>query len=259
MIELFSSGGGTQSCAIAALIIMGRLPRPDFCVIADTGREMPTTWSYLESVTRPALAAIGVEVHRVQASEFAAPWGRQIFATSGQLMIPAFTDQAGRLSKLSAFCSGAWKSEVVDRWLSKVHGITRSGVRKWIGFSRDETNRVFRMRKGDEFKRGLIRFPLVEDVPTTRQEAINIVVSMGWPSPPRSRCWMCPNQSDREWREVQRDHPAEFAQAVEMDKSIRERDAHAWIHNTGKPLRDADLREDDDLFSSGCKTGECFT
>jgi len=43
MIEVFSSGGGTQSISITALIIQGRLPKPDFTVIADTGREMPTT------------------------------------------------------------------------------------------------------------------------------------------------------------------------------------------------------------------------
>jgi len=259
MIEVFSSGGGTQSCAIAGLIVQGRLPKPDFCVIADTGREMPTTWAYLDAVTRPALATVGVEVHRVKASEFAAPWGRQIFANSGQLMIPAYTDQAGRLSKLSAFCSGAWKAEVVDSWLSKVHGVTRSGVRKWIGFSRDETTRIIRMRRGEEFLKGRILLPLVTDVPTTRQECIALVKAMGWPKPPRSRCWMCPNQSDREWAEVQRDHPAEFAQAVALDESNRERDAHVWLHSTGKPLKDADLREPDDLFSGGCASGECCT
>jgi hypothetical protein len=45
MIEVFSSGGGTQSAAIAALIVQGRLPKPDFVVIADTDYECSSTWT----------------------------------------------------------------------------------------------------------------------------------------------------------------------------------------------------------------------
>ena len=198
MIQVFSSGGGTQSCCIAALIVQGKLPQPDICVIADTGYENERTWDYLYSTVMPELVAVGVEVHRIKASEYAAPWGNPLvhkgFAASGQLMIPAYTDMSGNvacLSKLSTYCSNAWKQEVVDRWLSKERNITRSMMVKWIGFSRDECKRVWRMAKGEEYQKGLIRFPLIHDVPTTRQEAINIVKAMGWPTPPRSRCWMC--------------------------------------------------------------------
>jgi hypothetical protein len=258
LLEVFSSGGGTQSCAISALIIQGRLPRPDYIVIADTGREMKTTWQYLDAVVRPALKAIGLEVHRISKDEFAAPWGRELFATIGQLMIPAFTDLNGSVSKLSAFCSGAWKSEVCDRWFAKTLGITRSKRRHWIGFSLDEPKRWSRMIAGKEFKGGLLRLPLVHDIPTRRHEAIAIVEKMGWPKPPRSRCFDCPNQSDYEWNEVKTDYPADFALAVERDETMRQRDAHAFLHSTAKPLRDADVSQSDDLFSGSCAEGECF-
>ena len=72
-IQGFSTGGGTQSTCIAALIVQGKLPKPDFVVIADTGREMPTTWQYLDAVTRPALKAIGVEIHRVSKDQYGEP------------------------------------------------------------------------------------------------------------------------------------------------------------------------------------------
>jgi len=36
--QVWASGGGVQSTAIAALIVLGRLPKPDLAVIADTGR-----------------------------------------------------------------------------------------------------------------------------------------------------------------------------------------------------------------------------
>jgi len=258
MIEVFSNGGGTQSVAASALIIQGRLPRPDFVVIADTGREMPTTWKYLDEVIRPAFKAIGIEVHRVSKEKYASPRGKEIFATSGDLMIPVYTNQNGEAAKLSAFCSGAWKTEVIDRWLSKEHGITRSKVRKWICFSKDETRRIRRLANGKEFRNGLIWFPLVQGVPVVRDEAIHIVKKMGWPEPPRSRCFDCPNQSDLEWNEVKTDWPAEFGQACQRDEEIRTKDPFAFLHSSLTPLRDADVSKRDDVFSGGCHSGECF-
>jgi hypothetical protein len=262
LVQVFSSGGGTQSCAISALIIQGRLPKPDICVIADTGYENNRTWEYQDAIIVPALAKCGVEVFRVLASDWAAPWGNPAanrgFATSGQPMIPAYTDQSGMcVSKLSTYCSNAWKQEVVDRWLSKACGVTRSQCVKWIGFSRDEVKRVFRMAKGEEYLKGLIRFPLIQDVPTTRQEAIKIVEDMGWPTPPRSRCWMCPNQNDHEWREIKAD-PDMWDNATRFEDEFRLRDPHAYCHKSGKPLREVDFREEDDLFAGKCESGGCF-
>jgi len=258
MMQVFSTGGGTQSTAISALIIQGRLSKPDLIVIADTGREMPTTWQYLDDVVRPALKGIGLDVHRVMASEWASESARNIFHSSGSLMVPAFSDINGKPSKLSAFCSGEWKGRCIDRWIRSKTGATRSEWKKWIGFSFDETNRVLRMQRGKEYKAGLIRLPLVHDVPTKREAAIKIVEAMGWPTPPRSRCWMCPNQSDYEWAEVNQNFPQLFSDAIGLDESIRERDPHAYLHSSIKPLKNADLTRPDDLFSASCPSGECF-
>lgn len=257
MIEVFSSGGGTQSNAICCLVKQGSLPKPDIIIIADTGREMPTTWQYLDSVTRPAMREIGIEIVRVS-QEFCSESAKEEFHASGSLLIPAFSNQSGQASKLSAFCSNEWKQRVCNRYLKNVMGLERSECRKWIGFSFDETNRVLRMMDGEEYKKGLIRFPLVHDVPTRRHEAIRIVEKAGWPKPPRSRCWMCPNQSDLEWAEVKNDYPDLWDKAIALDESIRLRDKHAFLHSTIKPLREADLTAEDDLFSASCPSGECF-
>ena len=257
LIEIFSSGGGTQSTAIAVLIVQGKLPKPAMVCIADTGREMPTTWQYFKAITAPALEKIGVPTHIVTAKEWARERVRGIF-TAGHLQIPAFSNMSGEASKLSAFCSSHWKQETIDRWLSQTHGLTRSKYRKWIGFSMDETNRVLRMQGGKEYKAGLIRFPLVDDVPTKRHEAIRIVENAGWPPPPRSRCWMCPNQSDYEWAEVKNEYPELWNEAVNMAEEIRQTDKHAYIHSAIKPLREANLDKPDDLFSASCPSGECF-
>jgi hypothetical protein len=255
--QVFSSGGGTQSTAIAALIVQGKLPKPDFVVIADTGREAPSTWEYMYAVVAPELAKIGLQVQRISKDEYGCNWGKGIFATSGHLMLPAFSDQTGEPSKLSGFCSSAWKVEVSDRWLRKLHGLKASHCVKWIGFSLDESKRVHRMMQGEDYKRGLIRFPLVE-LRLKRQDAIREVERMGWPTPPRSRCWMCPNQSDREWHEVKTQWPDKFQEAIELDESIRLRDPHAFLHNSIAPLKDANIDPHDDLFSASCPSGVCF-
>ena len=62
----------------------------------DTGREMPTTWEYLNQVTGPKMKEIGIEVHRVKAAEYANNWGHPSlngWGLQGTLLLPAFTDK----------------------------------------------------------------------------------------------------------------------------------------------------------------------
>lgn len=260
--QVFSSGGGTQSACITALIIQKVLPRPDFIVIADTGREMPTTWEYMDNVLQPALKKVGLSIIKVSAMEKSRQpdiyYHSKKTGEKGDLMIPFFSNKDNNPVKLPAFCSGYWKGNVVNEYLSK-QGVKRQDYVKWIGFSLDETNRVLRMQKGEEYKDGLIRFPLVEQR-LKRQDAIRLVEKMGWPTPPRSRCWMCPNQSDLQWQEVKTKHPDFFRKAIKMDELIRADGTNAFLHSTMQPLKSVDLSKEDDLFSdgSGCSSGDCF-
>lgn len=56
--QLWASGGGVQSAAIAALIVTGKI-RPDLAIIVDTEREQSTTWRYMDEVISPALQSVG--------------------------------------------------------------------------------------------------------------------------------------------------------------------------------------------------------
>lgn len=257
MTQVFSSGGGTQSCAIAALIIQGRLPKPDFAVIADTGMERGSTWAYLDSCVRDGLSSVGVEMARIQKDEFAYRHDG-IFNGKGTLLIPAFTNQGGEVGKLSGFCSKWWKSEARNNWLRREHGLSRAQFVVWIGFSSDEMPRALRMMRGEEYKQGLIRFPLIDDVPMRREQSIALVREMGWPTPPRSNCWMCPNQSDAEWRELKSNSPQEFSKAVALEKQMQERDPFAWLHKSCVPLDQVDFSQPADPFSRACDSGACF-
>ena len=137
--QIWSSGGGVQSTAIAALIVQGKLPKPDLAVIADTERELSTTWTYMDAVTLPALASVGVTLHRVKKSKYATVdlYGG---ADGNSLLIPAFTTQGDEIGKLPGFCSNEWKFRVVQRWATAEHGVKAATL--WMGISTDETQRV---------------------------------------------------------------------------------------------------------------------
>ena len=68
LLGVWSCGGGRQSCAIAVLIIQGRLPKPDFAVMSDTGRERYTTFPYVHKYLVPELESVGVKLEIVKAS-----------------------------------------------------------------------------------------------------------------------------------------------------------------------------------------------
>ena len=258
--NIFSSGGGTQSAAITALIVQGRLPKPDFVCIVDTERERKTTWQYLDAVIRPALRGVGVEVHRIRVAEWATN-GTCFSKDGNSLLLPAFTNQTvGSVGKLTGFCSSKWKVETQKRYTRIKLGVPTNQQRRWIGFSLDEVRRAVRMMNGEEYIAGLIDFPLIHGVPMRRQASIALVEKMGWPTPPRSACWNCPNQSDGEWRDLKKNHPDEFAAACALEIEVQKVDPFAWFHVSCVPLSEVDFTAPDDLFADrACSSGGCFT
>ncbi len=245
MTNLWSCGGGTQSAAMAALIIQGRIQKPDAAVMVDTEREKSQTWRYLNTVIQPALRAVGVDLIVVPKGDYATV---DLYGKNGDLLLPVYTSDGG---KLGGFCSNEWKRRVIMRWC-RAQGFT--DVSNWLGFSLDEARRV----KGATERWFQPRYPLIE-LRLTRAACVNIVEAMGWPTPPRSACWMCPHMTNEEFRQMRDTDPADFQRAIVLDELIREEDSNAFIHRSGKPLRDADLGADDaqaNLF--GCDSGQCF-
>ena len=113
--------------------------------------------------------------------------------------------------------------------------------------------------KGEEYHAGLIRFPLVHDVSMKRYEAIRLVESMGWGTPPRSACYMCPNLADAEWVEMKRDWPEDFEKACQIESELRQDDPHFWLHPSCTPLASVDFDAQLTMFADRGCTGGCFT
>lgn len=250
--QVWSSGGGVQSTAIAALICLGKLPKPDLAVIADTGREYSPVWRYLDSVVSPALAKAGVTLHI--APHDLATVDLYSGADGNTLVIPAYTDKSGngREGKLAKYCSQEWKVRVIQRFCRQ-HGITDAD--QWIGYTTDEMER---MRGYSEGKPWQHVYPLI-DLRMRRSDCYGVIDAMGWPEPPRSACWMCPFRSDQEWQLMADEAPEDFERAKQLDAEIRENDPNVFLHQSCKPIGEVDFENEPDLFSKPCDAGGCFT
>jgi hypothetical protein len=149
------------------------------------------------------------------------------------------------------YCSAYWKREVIKRWA------TSQGVKlaeTWLGISVDEMRRI-QADRGNKWKN---RYPLIE-LGLNRGQCEGLVMAMGWPRPPRSSCYQCPNHTQGEWRDMRDNKPGDWQAAVKFDRELRLLDPHAFIHSDAVPLDQADLDDANGvLFGHGCSSGHCF-
>jgi hypothetical protein len=238
--------------------VTGELPKPDLAVIADTGREKSATWDYLDRYIVPALASVGVTMHRVRKEDYAT---KDLYggADGNTLLIPAFTTQGGDVGKLSGYCSGEWKRDVVRRWASKEHGV--KAATNWIGYSTDEMGRAHKAQHATKSQgKWRVDFPLIRlgmNRGNCQHKALQVLGAL----PGRSACWMCPNMHMVEWRDVmadERDRP----KVIQFDREMRKRDPHAWLTDQAVPIEQSDFDDYNEVMfgreSGGCDSGMCF-
>jgi hypothetical protein len=243
--KVWSSGGGVQSTAIAALIVRGVIPKPDLCVIADTGYEASTTWEYMNSVTAPALEKVGITLHRVKSEQYRTVG---MYSSKGAILIPAFTTDTGKVGKLPTYCSNEWKGRVIQRFVK-----TQTDAKSFsfvMGMSMDELKRVKQITGKWEYEYPLIKLRM------NRQDCLCLVDKMGWPEPPRSSCWLCPNRGTAEWQYLKDTSPQDFRQAVDFELAMQEKDEDLWLTQSEKPL--SELVSAAGMFTGRCDSGFCF-
>lgn len=246
----WSYGGGTQSVAMALLIALGKLPKPDLIVMADTGSESSETWEYTFRYVLPLLDSLGLTIE-LASHDLATV---DLYAHNGDLLIPAYT-QTG---KLPTFCSSEWKKQVFRRYV-RAKGIDRCVT--WFGMSTDELERV----KPSDVQWQRYHWPLVFDVPMTRIACQQLILNYGWPRAPKSACIHCPHCRNDQWLRRKQYYPQDFARACALDEYIREHDAfHAvYLHESRLPLSQVDFTQPDSptLFgdeNGGCQSGYCM-
>jgi hypothetical protein len=249
-VELMACGGGRQSAGITALILEGRLPRPDHVAMTALEWERKATYRYVCNYIRPAFRSLSIPFTFVPRKKYAT---KDFLGGSdgASVLVPAFTDYSGQRSKLPEWCSGEWKREVSLRWAAEQPDWKQRGVNLWVGISLDEARR----RRAPRRQWYQPTYPLLDVLPLGVAGCLAAVARQGWPEPPRSRCFHCPNQSDAEWLELT---PEEFELACRRDEWLRETDPHVYLHRQLIPLRQVRLNREDSLFGGGCSAGTCY-
>lgn len=249
-LRVISLGAGVQSSTLLLLAVEGELtPKPDAAIFADTGWEPKAVYQHLDRLTEIADAA-GIPVHRVSGGNLRED---ALDATKRFASMPLFVRKADAPTRgkqeriLRRQCTKEYKIAPIRR---KIRELLDDQVRdrwaeQWIGISLDE---IHRMKDSD--RRFVVnRYPLVERR-MTRADCIAWTKARGYPKPPKSACIGCPYNDNARWR-ARQDDPAEFADAVEFDRKIRE--AHldrvgeeAYLHRSLVPLDQVDFSTEED-------------
>lgn len=229
--QVISCGGGVQSAGMIALVVSGKLPKPDMVVMVDTGYEKQSTMEYVKRILIPACNGINLEFQIIKNPD------NSIFNKQGMILIPAFKQlENGKSQRLYTFCNGGWKLAVIKKYLRE-RGVKRG--QSWIGISMDE----FKRQRQSHQNWLLNRYPLIE-LNMSRYQCLFFVRSLGWPDPPRTSCIMCPLQHDNEWELMKQNYPEDYQRCVEIDTEIEKRNKNIFLHKSMVRLKDIVWRYD---------------
>ena len=254
MHEVISLGAGVQSSVMALMAARGELtPMPELAIFADTQYEPPAVYEHLAWLE----TQLPFPVQRVTAGDIRADQvaGRN---TRGQQFrtMPLFTETGpGRRQ-----CTNNYKIEPIRLALRTLLGLRPRQrtpkvpvIRQWIGISRDEATRMKPAR--DHWIENI--WPLVEAGLSRRECQAWFADHYPKRHLPRSACIACPYHTDREWRTMQRDDPAAFADAVAFDAAMRTEGQQEYVHRTCLPLASVDFRNLEDLGQQNFFENEC--
>lgn len=275
-LTVLNFSAGKQSTCLLWMVLRGEIEVPDnFLVLrADPGMENNETYRYarwMEGLCRDR----GIDYRVADGPDLYEDLISLEEKDVDRLDNPPYwtKDEDGKIGKLRHKCTRKYKIAPMDRfirkYLEKNFGISRKSTRlgegrveKWIGFSRDETQRI----KPPSRKYIRFRYPLI-DLGMTTEDVIQYYEDRNLPRPPRSVCNACFANGIDTFEEMYNNRPEDWEQAVEVDEAVRDLSAigvedEVFVSHTGKPLKQlaeegfTDSVEDKDEYS--CDSGYCF-
>lgn len=246
-LRVLSLGAGQQSSSLLLMSALGKLPKLDLVVFADTGWERQVTYDHLDRLEAAATDA-GIPFRRVSIGRL-----RDEVLASGFVPMPVFGTWGGKRVTFRQGCTRNFKIRPIRQVIREFAGpLAGLKVELWLGISFDETFRL----KPSPISYIEHAYPLV-DMRWTRTDCQRFLAEHGYGDTPRSSCIGCPYKSIGQWREMQRDAPEEWADAVAFDEAMRSRPEPMFLHSSLKPLPLAVLGPDQgDLFGEECE-GHC--
>lgn len=258
-MKILSLGAGVQSTTLALMAAAGEIgDMPDAAIFADTGWEPKHVYDHLDKLEK----ALPFPLYRVSSGNLrndianaSNSTGQRFAAVPWFMKMPDGSSAMGRRQ-----CTAEYKLRPIQRKVVDLHEGKRpkGGTEMWIGISTDEAIRM----KPSRVQYIVNRWPLIE-LRMNRNDCKKWLERNGWDAP-KSSCIGCPFHSNFHWRELKQKYPNEWADAVEVDKLIRNQPktkAQQYMHRSLKPLDEVDLRSDaeigqGDLFGNECE-GMC--
>lgn len=263
--RIISLGAGVQSSTMLLMALAGEFDEtPDCAIFADTGWEPKAVYDHLDYLQGIA-DAHGFAIHRVQKGNIRAA-AMEARHAGGVRFAPLplhIRNLDGSPAMLRRQCTREFKVEPLTKKQRELCGLVpRQRAPKgailcetWIGISTDEAQR---MRDSRETW-AVNRYPLIEKR-MSRRDCLAWLESRGYRRPPKSACIGCPYHHDSYWRELKRESPAEFADAVEFDAAMRTQHrltGTTFVHKSLKPLDEVDFSSAEDRGQQNLFNNEC--
>lgn len=257
-LRIVSFGAGVQSTTLLLMAIKGLIkPKPDYAIFSDTGWEPAKVYEHLEWII-PICEEAGIGFHVVSAGNIREDVLSGLEDT-GFASLPLYVrNEEGGRSILRRQCTREYKITPIEQKIRELLGYAKNKrvqklVEQWLGISLDEMQRM----RDNRTAWCVNRYPLIEKR-ITRSGCISWLRDHGYPIPHKSSCIGCPFHDDGYWRDLKRDSPDEFNEAVAFDRSIRNANklrgvasVEAYLHRSMIPLEDVDLLTEKDLGQLG--------
>lgn len=254
-MRVLSLGAGVQSSTLLLMAVHGEL-QIDRAIFADTQWEPREVYDWLGGLVLVAGAA-GIPVETVTAGNL-----REDALTASRRFasMPLHVLNAdGSPGMIRRQCTKEYKISPIQRRLREL-GVTRKNpATMLIGISLDEAQRM----KPSRVQYVRHEYPLI-DRRMSRSDCLRWLSDHSYPQAPKSACIGCPFMDNARWRNMRDLHPAEWADAVDFDQSVRRMtriDGDVFLHRSLMPLPMVDLRTEQDrgqldLFDAECE-GMC--
>lgn len=268
---------GVQSVALYVMSTLGQLPRIDYAIYSELGREKAGTYRYLQFLLEWAAKNDGPPIIITDDKNLYADLLKSTDSTRHRLAsIPAFTENDdGSQGMLRRQCTSEYKIEQVDRVIRLLYGAKPlqrlPTTYVWKGITIDELDRMsessakwkwhvypftgYQINKKGRHER------LEWGMKKRRSDLYAWYAEMGLPIPPKSGCVFCPYRSDAEWADMKQNDSDDFRAAVQVDYAIRNSTKKGvkqpcFLHRSMKPLDQVTFNTTDTLWAGDC-SGNC--
>ena len=279
LATVLNYSAGKQSQCLLWIVLNGEIECPDpFLVLnADPGMENSETYRHIEEM-RERCRDAGIEMHTVPGPNLYRDLVQLRTTKKSRLDNPPYwIKKPNTKGQLRQKCTSKYKIEPMDRflreWLREKYGIPSKGrvagyVEKWIGFTRDEAIRI----KPSPRQYIRFRYPLIE-LNMNKGDVMRYYMDRGLEIPPRSVCNACFANAPGHYRDMAKNRPKDWQQAVEVDESIRDLsqigvvEGPAYVSDRLIPLKQLEKEgfrsrqmslfgDDAEMYS--CDGGYCF-